>query len=136
MNLTDTPDLKIIIKTRLPALNEHIANAKKTAYVNRGKIRYRKDNMKSEFTAICRQAAKAQSGGLKFNNIFLSFMWFESNKRRDPDNLIFGKKYILDGFVDAGLIPNDGWKNIEGFGGESWTVDKNNPRVEVSIWER
>ena len=56
------------------------------------------------------------------------------NKRKDKDNIAFAKKFILDGMIQAKLIQNDGWKEISGFTDE-FHVDKNNPRVEVTIYE-
>jgi Holliday junction resolvase RusA-like endonuclease len=40
----------------------------------------------------------------------LTFIWKEKTKRRDPDNISFGQKMILDGLVEAGVFPTDGWK--------------------------
>jgi len=45
----------------------------------------------------------------------VTFIWIESNKRRDPDNVAFAKKFILDAAQKAGLIENDGHKQIAGF---------------------
>lgn len=64
----------------------------------------------------------------------LAFKWFVRNRRKDPDNIVFAKKYVLDGMVEAGVIQNDGWKEVVSFKDE-WEVDADNPRVEVSIWE-
>ena len=41
-------------------------------------------------------------------------------------------KVILDGMVEAGVIKNDGWKEVLGFR-DSFYVDKDNPRIEVFI---
>ncbi len=42
----------------------------------------------------------------------LSFFWFRKDQRTDPDNIAFSAKFILDGFVQAGLLKSDGWKFI------------------------
>lgn len=65
--------------------------------------------------------------------IRLHFHWYCPNRKKDPDNISFAKKFLLDGMVCAGLIPNDGWKHIGGFDGDDFTVDKENPRVIVTI---
>jgi Holliday junction resolvase RusA-like endonuclease len=62
----------------------------------------------------------------------LHFHWYCKNKKKDPDNIAFAKKYILDGIVAAGALPNDGWDEVAGLQ-DSFTVDKDNPRVEVEI---
>lgn len=64
--------------------------------------------------------------------VFIQFVWREANTRRDPDNIIFAKKFILDGMVAAGYLPNDTQKWITGFD-ETWTIDKEKPGVEVIL---
>jgi hypothetical protein len=66
--------------------------------------------------------------------IFLEFTWVEKNKRRDPDNVAAGKKFILDAFVEAGILKNDGWREVLGWK-DVFEVDKNNPGVRVLIFE-
>lgn len=38
--------------------------------------------------------------------------WYHKNKRKDFDNVEFGVKWIKDGMVMAGCIPNDGWEHF------------------------
>ena len=45
----------------------------------------------------------------------IRFVWHAENFRRDADNIAFAKKYILDGMVKAGAIPNDNLNHIKGF---------------------
>jgi len=47
--------------------------------------------------------------------VLISFTWYCQNKRVDPDNVCFSKKFILDGLVDAEILKNDGANNIQGF---------------------
>ena len=51
---------------------------------------------------------------------------------KDKDNIAFSKKFIQDALVLEGIIPGDGWKNIEGFV-DNFFIDKQNPRIEVTI---
>jgi hypothetical protein len=60
------------------------------------------------------------------------FTWHEKDRRRDPDNIIFAKKFILDGLVAAGVIPNDTQKWVLGFA-ESIIIDPKNAGVEILI---
>jgi len=62
------------------------------------------------------------------------FTWYCANEKKDPDNISFAKKFILDGLVSAGVLENDGWKQIEGFE-DRFEVDKANPHIEVEIQE-
>ena len=64
--------------------------------------------------------------------VHMIFTWHEKDRRRDPDNIIFSKKFLLDGLVLAGVIPNDTQKWILSFS-ESWIIDKKNPCVEILI---
>ena len=64
--------------------------------------------------------------------IKLSIVWYEKNKKRDPDNIVFAKKFILDGLQSVGVIRNDGWGEIASFS-DVWRVDKLNPRVEIAL---
>jgi Holliday junction resolvase RusA-like endonuclease len=61
----------------------------------------------------------------------LKFTWLIPNKRRDLDNIAYAKKYILDGFVKAKLIPSDNLKHIIGFTDEFEISNKIGVRIEV-----
>ena len=62
------------------------------------------------------------------------FTWYRKNKRTDPDNICFAKKFILDAMQEVGMIENDGWNQIVGFV-DKFEIDKDNPRVEIEITE-
>lgn len=63
-----------------------------------------------------------------------SFTWYCPNKRKDPDNVMSGQKYVFDGLQEYGLLKNDGWGQIAAIT-HSFHVDKQNPRVEIEIME-
>lgn len=62
----------------------------------------------------------------------MSFYWYCKNKRTDPDNVVFARKFILDGLQQAGVIVNDGWNQIGEFH-DYMRLDPENPRVEIVI---
>jgi Holliday junction resolvase RusA-like endonuclease len=66
--------------------------------------------------------------------VMIDFVWIEENRRRDPDNISAGKKFLLDSFVKCGILVDDGWKQIHSFGGDDFLVKKN-PGVLVTITE-
>ena len=72
---------------------------------------------------------------VKFSGkVFLHYHFFEPNTRRDKDNISgYFHKVFQDAMVANGIIPNDGWKYIEGMA-DSFYVDRNRPRVEVEIY--
>lgn len=62
--------------------------------------------------------------------------WYSKNRRKDPDNIAGGgTKMLLDGLVKAGKLENDGWKQIKSIT-HHFKIDKQNPRIEVQIYER
>ncbi|MBT9656923.1 hypothetical protein [Lactiplantibacillus plantarum] len=95
---------KVVIKGELPSLNEYI----KAERANR----YAAAKLKKRYTALCSVYARAS------RNSGVEFSW--------P----FAKKFVLDGFMKAGLLGNDNRKHITGFQDE-FAVDKRNPRVEI-----
>lgn len=61
------------------------------------------------------EVAKLSSSGkrqLKAYPVDVTFQWFMSSTRTDPDNIAFAEKFILDGFVASGLLKDDSWKFI------------------------
>lgn len=66
--------------------------------------------------------------------VSITFEWYEANQRRDPDNIIFAKKFVLDGMVDAKVIVKDSQKYIIGVD-ESWYVRPNKIGLQVTIEE-
>ena len=115
----------VTIKGQLPGLNEYTA-----ALANRKGRWSRGGDMKRDMTELCRLAALNTT---HFKNpVYLIYTWFEPNARRDPDNVVFAKKFILDGLVHAGVLPNDTRKYILGWS-ESVQTDAKNPRIEIMI---
>lgn len=95
--------------------------------------RYAGAKMKSENEAIISLYIKMQMKNLHFpGRVALSFRWYEPNRKRDLDNIAFAKKFVLDALVNNGIIKADGWKCVTGFTDEFF-VDKENPRIEVTI---
>lgn len=64
---------------------------------------------------------------------WFNFVWYRKTKRTDPDNISgAGMKFIFDGMQKAKIMDNDGWKQVAGFE-HHFKIDKDNPRVEISI---
>lgn len=120
---------KIVIPGELPDLNTIIAESK------RGRGKWQPYNeIKQEHTNIVAWIAKSEIKK-QLKKIDLTITWICKNRRKDKDNISGGGiKFILDGLVAAGVIENDGWKQI-GDISHKFKVDKHNPRVEVEIRE-
>jgi len=114
----------LIIKGELPTLNEEINGAKKhwSYYAKK----------KKEWTNLVAWQAKKMAK-IKEYPITFEINWYMKNKKKDPDNVAFAKKYIFDGLVTAGVLENDGSKQITGWT-EVISLDRDNPRVEVFIF--
>jgi Holliday junction resolvase RusA-like endonuclease len=89
-------------------------------------------DIKQTMTWLCTQYAKTLKPIEK--RVKIIFTWYCKNQKKDPDNISFAKKFILDGLVKAGVLENDGWKNIAGFE-DYFIVDADKPRVEIEIRE-
>lgn len=114
---------KIIIDGELCDLNNYI-NAERAN-------RYAAANIKKKETNKCKLHVKNIK--CKDKDLKLKFKWYCKNAMKDPDNICFAKKFILDGMVQAKVIPNDGFKNIKGFE-DHFFIDRENPRIEVEIY--
>lgn len=55
---------------------------------------------------------------------YFTYLFVEKTRNRDPSNFCAaGIKFIEDGLILAGCIPNDGWDNVLGIS-QFWTHDK------------
>ena len=118
--------MKVVIEGELTDLNKFI-NAQRANRFGGAKVK--KDN-----TQKCARAfAPIKAKKLKLP-ITLHITWYCKDKRKDKDNVAFGKKFLLDGMIESGLLANDGWGEIAGFT-DSFEIDKENPRIEVEIEE-
>jgi hypothetical protein len=92
----------------LPSMNE-IINASSTAFKNG--IRFG-----SKYTKMKRDWDKKISEIILASNIkpvdqfMLELDWSEKTRRKDPDNIAVGIKFILDSMVKCKVIPNDTWR--------------------------
>ncbi len=123
----------LTIQGRLPGLNE-ILNAAKADHGHPNSKGYRwnpyGDMKKKWLHWITPFFKKAHIKPMA--HCHASFKWFEPDRRRDPDNIVAGMKFIFDAMVAEKLLPNDGWKQIHGFD-HTFEVDPENPRVEVTF---
>lgn len=109
---------------KFPGLNELLAAAK----MRRGRVYAA---IKRRWTHQVAEAARAQRIP-QYERARFAFLWREGSRRRDPDNVAAGgRKLILDGLVEAGVLPNDGWGNVVGWT-DAWEVCRT-PGVLVTI---
>lgn len=112
------------IDGRLPGLNE-IIDAR-----SRGRKGIMYTRMKRKCTEAISRAAAVQKVK-RFESVWLTYVHVEKDRRRDPSNFCGGAaKFIEDGLVQAKVIPNDGWKNINGFA-HCWTTSSHDGTLVV-----
>lgn len=118
----------IVIPGHFHSLNEFIdANRRSRGSWNAGNTMKQKDQNKI-ISYLPRTKFKKP--------IFLEYVFYEPSARRDKDNVSgYFHKIFQDALVEAGIIKNDGWRNIIGFS-DSFYVDQKNPRIEIYIEEK
>ena len=114
------------IPGRLPDLNEIIETARnhwsKSA------------EQKKTYTDIVFWCAK-KAHISKMQRVKVRVTWFEQNAQRDPDNIHAGVKFIMDGLVLAGVIPNDTQRHVASINHAPIQIDRVEPRIEVELEE-
>jgi len=128
---------RVFIEGPLPGLNKFIASAKENGF-KRGKNGRRFNRyaaIKKHWTELIELVCKAQGIRPVRGPATFHFTWIEKDRRRDPDNLAAGgRKLVLDGFVHAGILENDGWKHVQGWTDEFQVAkDTRRPGVLVII---
>lgn len=95
----------VFVLCKLPTLNEYIAACRANKY-HGAKLKRNSEQLVYTQTLEIPQITKR----VKFK-----FTWFEDTKKRDPDNVAFAKKFILDALQQNGKIPNDNAMYVAGF---------------------
>jgi hypothetical protein len=118
------PSVTFTIEGELPQLNDYIR-------AERGN-RFAAASIKKHATARVRSEALSQKLPrlLRFDQLIC--VWYTRDARKDADNVAFAVKFVLDGLVDARVLPGDGRK-FTGAILHSFLVDAKRPRVEVTI---
>ena len=117
--------MRLIISGRLPDLNETIDVCRRDKY-----MAAREKKRCTEMVAWIARAANIK----RMSRVDLIVTWYEETRKRDPDNIHAGIKFILDGLVLAGVIKNDTQRYV-GDVTHRVRLDRDNPRIEVEILE-
>jgi hypothetical protein len=136
MNRTDTMAV-LWVPGPLPGLNELIAAAKGAGGTGRAYSRLKRQWTETVW-ALAKEARIDKPGPFE-RPVLITFEWVEKDRRRDPDNVAAGgRKLILDGLVEAGVLAGDGWRHIRAWNDRWVTVDEviggsKGPGVGVTI---
>ena len=128
--------MKLIIKGTLMALNEYSrlgvhkkGKGKNGYYSKRNQAKNEQQELIEWYIKMGRLDPITK--GIK---VVVKFHWFEPDRRRDPDNICFAKKFIMDSLVKQGILQDDSWKYVKGFV-DCFSVDREDPRIEVELME-
>jgi hypothetical protein len=121
-------ELLITIPGELPDLNSYIKALNRNRFVGA--------EIKKQATDIVYWETRKQvKKGVQFEvgkQLYFIFNWYCKNKKKDPDNVCAGKKWIFDGLQLAKVIPQDTWNVVSGFE-DHFFIDSKNPRIEIII---
>jgi Holliday junction resolvase RusA-like endonuclease len=112
----------------LPGLNE-VTQANRTHWAKGAE---QKKTLTDGIAWVLRDQARSMTRQIGLADY--TFTWYERNRKRDPDNIASATKYIMDSLQSAGIISNDGWRNVRSIS-HRFAVDKDKPRVEICIAE-
>lgn len=112
----------------LPDLNNYIHECSRHPQCG---AKMKRESMMIAANAIRKQLPKLKIPGM----VHIHYRYYESSKRRDKSNVAsMAVKVIEDALQKCGVLSNDGWANISGYS-QDFFVDKENPRIEVTIKE-
>lgn len=118
---------KIVIKGRLSGLNEYTKACRNNKYAGANLKKVNEIKVTAAIYECCKNRKIEKP-------VSIIYRWYEQNRKRDLDNIAFGKKFVQDALVKNGVLQGDGWKDIVGFSDEFY-IDRENPRIEVEIRE-
>ena len=110
---------------KLPSLNEYTKACRTNAYAG-AKM---KAEAEEQLIWMIRQQGVHKAEGRNT----VQFEWHEANRKRDLDNIAFGKKFILDALVTAGVLEGDGQKYVGSF--TEWAIVDGKYGVDVTLYE-
>jgi Holliday junction resolvase RusA-like endonuclease len=118
-----------MIEQRLPSLNDYIRACR--SHWSKGH-----EFMERVEMDIIWAIKAAKGRGLLHptdKRIVVHIEWHESDMRRDVDNIVSAKKFILDAMQKAGIIPDDNRKHVAGVYDE--VIDDEKDYVLVKLQE-
>lgn len=120
---------EFVIGQKLPSLNEYIAACRSNPYVG---AKFKKE-IEEVIGGSIRQALTKQTLFKPNKAVRVHFEWHEQTQRRDADNVVSAKKFILDALVSNGVLVDDSRKYVKGFTDD--VVDDKTDFVRVELIE-
>lgn len=95
----------VMIHGKLPSLNEYIDACRRN--------RYQAAKMKRDAEELI--SVQALRLDRITEPVVMRFVWYESSRKRDPDNVCAARKFVLDALQKIGKLRNDNSRYIAGF---------------------
>lgn len=118
--------MNLTIEGELTDLNTYVRAERTNRFIS-AKIK------RQETERVAREAQAAKLPPVSRYPVRIAFRWYSKDSRKDIDNVAFAKKFVLDGLVLAGVLEGDGRRHVAGFAGEEFLVDRERPRVEITV---
>lgn len=116
----------LIIRGTLPSLNE-VIDANRASHHAGAKLKRGTDE-------TIGWSIKASRLRPVSRPVRVDVLWVEPSRRRDPDNIASGVKFILDALQKQGVIAGDGHRHVTALS-HTFAFDRDNPRVVVTLTE-
>ena len=118
--------VSIWIPVVFPSRNESEGAARSNKYAGA--------SLKKRFTRMAELCIRERmpSGCKTMDRYSVSILWVCKDDKTDPDNVLGGIKYVMDGLVAAGLVAGDRWKNVVKIENR-FVVRESNPGVHVYV---
>lgn len=71
--------------------------------------------MKNKLCSDIAMIIRAQFRSLLEKRYAFRFIWIRINRRKDPDNICFAKKFVMDGIVESKIMKDDRWRQVGEF---------------------
>ena len=113
------------VEGEFPTMNEFIA----AAYAHR----QQGARMKATFTDVVKFALTGEDRVDLTLPLSVEFIWYRKNALSDLDNISFAQKFVLDGMVRAGIIPEDNIKVITEIRHRMGAVDQRDVGVAITF---
>jgi len=94
--------------------------------------RYKAAKIKEQQTNSVYYLTRSQKFRIEQKKYDIIFTWFMPNERKDHDNICFAKKFVLDGIIKAGVLPNDNGKYIGDFQ-DKFIIEKSRKYVSCQV---
>lgn len=111
-----------MVPVKLPGLNDYIRACRGNKY----RANALKNNVERTIAFYLRPLPVFKGP------VRIRFTWYEKDRRRDLDNVAFGKKFILDALVKDGHLPDDNRRYVVAFSDDFKMADACGVFVEIT----